>query len=44
MHTAHMQSEGVEGTLFVHGPFSFPYLLAGVRKRHNDAVDLVEDD
>lgn len=39
-----MQSEGVEGTLFVHGPFSFPYLLAGVRKRHNDAVDLVEDD
>jgi DNA-3-methyladenine glycosylase II len=33
----------VERTLYVNGPFSFAHLVAGVRKRHNDAVDLVED-
>jgi DNA-3-methyladenine glycosylase II len=34
----------VERALHVHGPFSFAHMLAGVRKRHNDAVDLVEED
>jgi DNA-3-methyladenine glycosylase II len=39
-----LDDTGVQrSTLYANGPFSFAHLLAGIRRRHNDAVDVVEE-